>query len=84
MSAVDWLGLVAGCLTTISFLPQVLLTWRTKKAEGVSLGMYAFFTIGVALWLVYGIMLGAWPIIIANFVTLILALFVGVMKLRFG
>ena len=84
MSAVDWLGLVAGCLTTISFLPQVLLTWRTKKAEGVSLGMYAFFTIGVALWLVYGIMLGAWPIIIANFVTLILALFVVVMKLRFG
>lgn len=84
MSAVDWLGLVAGCLTTISFLPQVLLTWRTKKAEGVSLGMYAFFTVGVALWLVYGIMLGAWPIIIANFVTLILALFVVVMKLRFG
>ncbi len=46
--------------------------------------MYAFFTVGVALWLVYGIMLGAWPIIIANFVTLILALFVVVMKLRFG
>lgn len=84
MTGTDWLGVVAGCLTTISFLPQVLLTWRTKRAEGVSLGMYSLFATGVALWLVYGFMLGAWPIIIANLITLILALFVLVMKLRFG
>ncbi len=80
----DWVGLLAGLLTTIAFVPQAILTWKQKSAHSVSLGMYAIFTAGVVLWLVYGILIGAWPVIIANCVTLALALFILVMKLRFG
>lgn len=84
MTLLDWLGFAAGALTTIAFLPQALLTWRTRRAAGVSLGMYVIFTTGVALWLAYGIGIGSWPVIIANAVTLALALFILAMKLRFG
>jgi MtN3 and saliva related transmembrane protein len=71
--ATDWLGALAAALTTGSFLPQALLTLKTKDVSGISAGMYALFTAGVALWLVYGVMLGQWPIIVANAVTLVLA-----------
>lgn len=77
-------GSLAAVLTTLAFVPQAWLTWKTRRAEGVSLGMYSIFTIGVALWLVYGLMLGAWPVIIANLITLVLAVFILGMKLRFG
>jgi MtN3 and saliva related transmembrane protein len=77
-------GTMAAMLTTIAFIPQAWLTWKSRRADGVSLGMYAVFTLGVALWLFYGLMLGVWPVIIANLVTLILALFILAMKLRFG
>jgi MtN3 and saliva related transmembrane protein len=77
-------GTLAAILTTLAFLPQAWLTWKTRRAEGVSLGMYTLFTVGVTLWFVYGLLLGAWPIIIANFTTLVLALFILGMKLRFG
>jgi MtN3 and saliva related transmembrane protein len=80
----DLIGYLAAFLTTLAFVPQARLTWKTKRAEGVSLGMYAIFTSGVALWLAYGLMLGAWPIVAANTVTLALALFILVMKLRYG
>ena len=80
----DLIGYLAASLTTIAFVPQAWLTWRTRRAEGVSLGMYLIFTSGVALWLVYGLMLGAWPIVAANTITLGLALFILAMKLRYG
>jgi MtN3 and saliva related transmembrane protein len=80
----DLIGYLAACLTTLAFVPQARLTWKTRRAEGVSLGMYAIFTSGVALWLAYGLMLGAWPIVVANTVTLALALFILGMKLRYG
>jgi MtN3 and saliva related transmembrane protein len=80
----DLVGYLAASLTTIAFVPQAWLTWKSKRAEGVSLGMYVIFTSGVALWLVYGLMLGAWPIVAANTVTLALALFILGMKLRYG
>jgi len=80
----DLIGSLAALLTTISFIPQVWHTWRTRDVSGISLAMYGAFTLGVALWLVYGWLLGAWPIIIANAVTLSLALGILVMKLRFG
>ena len=80
----DLIGYLAASLTTIAFVPQAWLTWRTRRAEGVSLGMYLIFTSGVALWLAYGLMLGAWPIVAANTITLGLALFILVMKLRYG
>ena len=80
----DAIGYLAAMLTTAAFIPQAWLTWKTKRADGVSLGMYSIFTLGVALWLIYGLVIGAWPIIIANAITLALALFILVMKLRYG
>jgi MtN3 and saliva related transmembrane protein len=73
MSLQDWLGTAAAVLTTSSFLPQALLTLRTRDVSGISLAMYSCFTAGVALWLLYGITLGQWPIIVANAITLALA-----------
>ncbi len=83
MQLSDLLGLTAAALTTVSFVPQVLHTWKTRRAGGVSLGMVSLFTLGVALWLCYGIALGAWPLIVANAITLTLALALLGMKLRF-
>lgn len=80
----DFIGALAATLTTTAFIPQAWLTWKTRRADGVSLSMYSIFTLGVALWLAYGVMIGAWPVIIANAATLTLALFILVMKLRFG
>ena len=79
----DLIGYIAASLTTLSFLPQALHTFRTRDVSGVSLGMYGMFTVGVALWLVYGLLLSAWPIVVANAVTLALALAILVMKLRY-
>jgi len=83
MTLTDLIGTLAAVLTTISFLPQALHTFRTKDVRGISLGMYSIFTLGVAMWLVYGLMLGAWPVVIANCVTLALASGILVMKLRY-
>lgn len=80
----DLVGSLAALLTTIAFVPQAWMTWKTRRADGVSLGMYSIFTSGVAMWLLYGILLAAWPIIIANIFTLSLALFILTMKVRFG
>lgn len=82
--AADLVGYVAAALTTIAFVPQAWHTWRTRATHGISLGMYSIFTAGVASWLVYGILIGAWPIIAANVITLALALFILAMKLRHG
>jgi MtN3 and saliva related transmembrane protein len=79
----DLIGYIAASLTTLSFLPQALHTFRTRDVSGISLGMYSMFTVGVALWLVYGLLLSAWPIVVANAVTLALALAILVMKLRY-
>lgn len=83
MQIVDIIGSIAAFLTTASFVPQALHTFRTKDVKGVSLGMYSVFTVGVALWLVYGILMGAWPIVISNFITTSLAASILVMKLRY-
>lgn len=80
----NFVGTLAAMLTTIAFIPQAWLTWKTRRADGISLGMYSIFTSGVAMWLLYGLLLGAWPVIIANVVTLGLALFIIGMKLRYG
>jgi MtN3 and saliva related transmembrane protein len=83
MNPIDPIGYLAATLTTIAFIPQVLHTWRLRSASGISLGMYVIFTIGIALWLLYGVLLGAWPIIIANAVTLALTTFVLVLAIRY-
>lgn len=69
----DLIGYVAATLTTLSFVPQALLTLRTRNADGVSLRMYGLFTLGIALWLVYGALTVSWPLILANTVTFALA-----------
>ncbi|MCC2635243.1 MAG: sugar efflux transporter for intercellular exchange family protein [Ramlibacter sp.] len=78
------LGYAAATLTTASFVPQAWRTFRTKDVSGISLRMYSVFTLGVAVWLAYGIVLGEVPMMIANSSTLVLALAVLVMKLKYG
>jgi len=79
----DLIGYLAAGLTTLSFVPQAWHTFRTRDVSGISLGMYSAFTLGVALWLVYGVLLNAWPLIVANGITLGLATSILMMKLRF-
>lgn len=80
----EWFGYAAAILTTGSFVPQAVMTIRTRNTSGVSLAMYVIFTVGVALWLVYGIALESWPMILANTVTLGLAATILALKLRYG
>ena len=80
----DLLGYSAACLTTLSFLPQAWHTFKTKDVSGISTGMYSVFTLGTALWLAYGIALGAWPVAGANAITVLLALCILIMKRRYG
>ena len=83
MESIDWIGSAAACLTTASFVPQAWHTFRSRDVSGISLTMYSLFTLGVALWLFYGILLLAWPIIIANVITISLALMILMMKLKY-
>jgi MtN3 and saliva related transmembrane protein len=80
---IDTLGLVAGTLTTIAFFPQLYKTWKSKSARDVSLVMMITFSIGVFLWLVYGLVIHAMPVIVANAVTLVLALLIVLLKIRY-
>jgi len=84
MTVTEWIGSAAATLTTTAFIPQAWKVWRTRHTADISLGMYILFTLGVALWLAYGILLESWPIIIANSVTLLLAGSVLIMKIKFG
>ena len=83
MQTADWIGTVAAVLTTASFVPQVVHTLRTKDVSGISLSMYSVFVVGVSLWLVYGLMLDAWPVVISNAITVSLAICILAMKLRY-
>lgn len=77
------IGLAAGFCTTVAFLPQVIKTWRSRSAKDLSLGMYSIFCTGVLLWLIYGLLISDLPIILANAVTLLLALSILMFKLLF-
>lgn len=79
----EFIGFLAATLTTTAFIPQAWLIWKTRRADGVSLGMYGIFTTGVALWLVYGLQTSAMPVIVANFITLLFASFILFMKIRY-
>jgi len=83
MNIVQLLGLAAGMLTTIAFLPQVIKTWRSRSAKDLSLGMFSLFCLGVAMWLAYGILVQDLPVIAANMLTLMLASTLLFFKLRF-
>ena len=84
MHGVDLLGFAAGTLTTVSFIPQVHKAWRTRSCTDLSLGMLLAFGVGIFLWLMYGLVLWATPIIAANAVTLALILVLLWMKLKYG
>lgn len=81
---IEWFGFAAAFLTSVSFIPQAVMTIRTRNTSGISRAMYSMFTVGVALWLVYGIALESWPMILANTVTLGLAATILALKLRYG
>ena len=84
MDMVTVLGMVAGTLTTLAFVPQVAKTWRTRSTHDISLAMFAIFTAGVFAWLIYGILRSDLPVILANSVTIVLAGTILYLKLREG
>ena len=84
MQLSDMLGYAAATLTTAAFIPQAWRTFRTKDVSGISLRMYSIFTVGIAVWLAYGIVLGETPMMVANSLSLVLACTVLAMKLRYG
>ena len=83
MNGTEILGLVAGLFTTIAFVPQVIKIWKSKHANDISLAMFSLFSSGVALWIVYGLIIGSLPVILSNAVTLVLALAILFLKLYF-
>jgi len=82
MGTADIIGSMAAVLTTVSFIPQALHVIRTRDTRAISLAMYALFTSGIALWGVYGLLTAQWSIILANGITLVMALLILAMKLR--
>lgn len=84
ISADTALGLCAAFCTTIAYLPQALRTWRTRSTKDISLGMFALMVLGVALWLVYGLIKADLPLVASNGATLLLAGSILVLKLRHG
>ncbi|MFM1807025.1 MAG: hypothetical protein RL212_1284 [Pseudomonadota bacterium] len=76
------LGYTAAVLTTLSFLPQAIRIYRTKNTDAISFWMYSIFSAGVFLWLIYGVLIQAWPVVIANAITLLLSLWILWMKIN--
>lgn len=84
MNSLDMLGLVATVFTTSSFVPQVWTTWKTKDVSGISLPTYLIITIGLFLWLVYGVLKGDMPLMVANAVMVVLTAAITAMKIVYG
>ena len=82
-SVIDIIGFVAATCTTISFLPQLIRVLKLRSARDISLGMFSIFSLGTLLWLAYGVLSHSLPVAIANFVTLILAVWILLLKLKF-
>ena len=76
------IGYLAAAFTTAAFLPQAYHSWKTRDLSGISLPMYSLFTLGVALWLAYGILITSQPVIVANSITLLLSATVLYLKLK--
>jgi MtN3 and saliva related transmembrane protein len=84
MDGVTTLGLTAGTLTTIAFIPQLAKAWRSQSTGDLSWGMVITFTIGVLLWLIYGIWIDSLPVILANAVTLLFQIGIISLKIKCG
>ena len=83
MDLVSVIGFAAAVLTTVAFVPQVIRAWRSRSTRDISLPMFLVLALGIILWLIYGVLIGDWPLIIANVVTLILVLMILFLKLRY-
>ncbi len=81
MNAIEWVGALAACASTVSFAPQAIKIIRTRDTSSISTGMYVITVFGFALWTAYGIGLGRWPLIVSNSICLILSGFILLMKL---
>lgn len=84
MDATTALGLTAATLTTASFVPQLTKVWRTKSAEDLSYGMFGAFSLGILLWLAYGLLRRDLPVIVANGMTLVFSVAILVLKVRYS
>lgn len=84
MNALDLLGLIATCFTTSSFVPQVWRIWKTHDVSAISLPTYIIITIGLALWLAYGLLRSDLPLVVANSVMVLLTAAITVMKIRYS
>jgi MtN3 and saliva related transmembrane protein len=80
----QWIGLAAGILTTVAFVPQVLKIYRSKSGRGVSMRSFLLFSAGIVLWLGYGWLIGSWPVILANIATLVLSAAIITLKLYYA
>jgi MtN3 and saliva related transmembrane protein len=80
----EGIGLIAGALTTIAFIPQAWRVWQTRSARDISLVTFLTFFVGIAVWLAYGLLIGSVAVTAANAVTLVLAAAILIGKLRFG
>jgi MtN3 and saliva related transmembrane protein len=83
MNSVTLLGLAAGTLTTIAFLPQLVKTWQSRSAKDLSFSWLVTFTAGIFLWTIYGICIRSLPVILSNSITLVLTLIILFFKLRY-
>lgn len=83
MSLMTYVGLAAGCLTTVAFLPQVVKTWKTRETRDLSLGTFVFQGMSVTLWLVYGTIIRELPLIVWNAITAVLVSIIVIFKLRY-
>lgn len=84
MNRITLLGLIAGTITTISLLPQVIKIWKSKSAKDISLVTFSVFCVGILLWVFYGFLINSLPVVIANVVTFILACVIIVLKIKYG
>ncbi|MGB5555956.1 MAG: SemiSWEET transporter [Flavobacteriaceae bacterium] len=83
MNYIEILGFVAATITTAGFIPQVVKIWKEKSTKDISMNMYLLLTLGLLLWLIYGIAIQSLPVILANGITLLLVLSIVVLKLKF-
>ena len=84
MNYVEILGFTAATLTTSSFLPQVIKIWKTRSTKDISLSMYAVLSLGIFLWLLYGVFIRSWPVIGANAICFVLCITILAFKIRYG
>ncbi|EAZ94307.1 SemiSWEET transporter [Crocosphaera chwakensis] len=83
MNSITWIGLLAGTLTTISFFPQMLKTWKTRSTKDISLEMFLLFCSGLLLWIIYGLFMRDIPVIMTNIATFVLAFPILILKLKY-